>query len=126
MSVMKQLMLIGFALSFAASAAFAQDRLGCTSSAQLQRDRCNRQAAGDNTDSRGCMSQYLSDVQRCQNNPAAPVPLRRQAKPVQPRVKPAPPSGRFDPLNPVSPPGRFDTLNPPVHQSDRVKPGLNR
>jgi hypothetical protein len=127
MNVMMRLVSVGLVVGFAASAALAQDQAGCRSGAQLQRDQCNRQAAGDNTASRQCMSQYLSAVQRCQNNPAAVrTPTRSQQKTVQPRVRPAPPRGRYDPLNPVTPPGRFDTLNPPVLQSDRVQPGLNR
>jgi hypothetical protein len=127
MNFMKRLVSFGLVVGFAASAALAQDQAGCRSGAQLQRDQCNRQTAGDNTASRRCMSQYLSAVQRCQNDPATVrTPTRLQQKTVQPRVVPAPPRGRYDPLNPVTPPGRFDTLNPPVLQSDRVRPGLNR
>jgi hypothetical protein len=62
---MTRIFLLGLAIWLVPSASFAESSAACLASAQLQRDQCMRQTAGDNMADRHCMSRYISEMTRC-------------------------------------------------------------
>lgn len=95
---MNRLILAGLAICIAQLSAFAQESSTCMSPAQVERDRCAREAVGDTVASGRCMDRYLNEMDRCSKVPtfsrdSAAVP-QRATPTVQPQINgdPAPSS----------------------------------
>jgi hypothetical protein len=74
---MNRLIFAGLAIWMAQLSASAQGSNTCMSPAQVERDRCTRQAADDNVASGQCLERYLTEMERCSKtafsrDPAAP------------------------------------------------------
>ena len=101
---MKRLLLSTLTVCMFPTAAFAENPTTCRSVASVMRDRCWRATAGDNIGNRGCQTEYLMELDRCNR-------LRlQQVQPVQPvlpnaPVRPGrPPRIGPPPIQPVNPP----------------------
>jgi hypothetical protein len=66
----KRFILAGLAICTAQLSAFAQESTTCMSPAQVERDRCTREAADDNIAAAKCLERYLIEIERCSKAPA--------------------------------------------------------